>query len=176
MGLSFYGNYTVSNPDDSYIYIYINNQDNILTSDYNGDITLFQSQTQLLNLNICDSSIKYDEHFSVLDGNSYILYKYDISNMDSTAFYFNNLYINRQYQYDSCTYYITHIEIKNNSGFRTSYPGNNCYFNTGHMYSINGLPVGKDKVTYINILFTQIPNVTSTLTPTRVLLNNLNIN
>lgn len=148
-----------------HIYIYINNQDNILTSGYNGDMKLLSSQTQLPNLNICDNSIKYDENYSILDGSSYILYKYDISNMDSTSFSFNGLYIKQQYQNDSTTYYITHIEIKNNSGFETTYCDNAPYFNAGTMYLITCPPIGKDKVSYININFTQHPRVTSTPLP-----------
>ena len=122
---------------------------------------MFSSQTRLPELYICDASIKYDEHFSVVDCSSYILCKYDISNMCSTSFLFNYLYINQQYQNDSITYYINRIEIKNNSGFKTTYEYTYGYFNTGITYPINCPPVGKDKVTYINIEFTQEPNVTS---------------
>ena len=81
--------------------------------------------------------------------------------MDSTSFYFYGLYINQQYQNDSTTYYITNIDIKNNSGFESTYGYAYTYFGVGTMYLINCPPIGEDKVTYINIHFTQQPNVTS---------------
>lgn len=157
---SFYGNYKIAEPNDSYIYIYINNQDNILTSNYGGDIILYPSQTQLQELHICDNSIKYDEHFSVLDCSSYILYKYDISNMDNTSFYFYGLYINQQYQNDTYTYYISHISIENTYKFNTTY-FYNYLFNVGTMCTISPIPLSEDKVAYMDIHFTQHSRATS---------------
>lgn len=79
--------------------------------------------------------------------------------MDSTSFYFNNLYINQQYQNDTYTYYITHIDIKNTYKSNTTYSGD-YFFNARTIYPITCIPLSEDKVAYIDIHFIQQPRAT----------------
>lgn len=154
-----------------HMYIYINNRDGILSGHNNGMIEFHINQLPVSPLiSVCDSTIKDDNNYSLTDDNSYIIYKYNIADIDFTSFNFTYFYINRNYKNDYYAYYINKIEMSNETAIVTLFPySSQFYFDTcKNYYFAYTLPfiIGKNRVGYIDISFSEITKTPVTDVPT----------